>query len=439
MLLPQNVIQKKRDGQILTPEEIAYFVQGIKSGEVADAQVGAFTMAVYINGMQPTETANLMGQMKDSGVTLDWSDAEFDGPIVDKHSTGGVGDVVSLMLGPLVAACGGYVPMIAGRGLGHTGGTIDKLEAIPGYNTNLSIEQFRQVTKEVGVSIIGQTSDLAPVDKKIYAIRDVTATVASIPLITASILSKKLAAGLENLVMDVKFGSGAFMPTFEESRALARSIVDVAKAYGTPTTALLTNMNQVLAHNAGNALEVKEAVEFLMNQNINPMLKSVTVALGAEMLVISGICNDIHDAEKRIEHALTSGKALEVFSKMVAAHGGPIDFVERYDEYLTLSEVKYPVYAQQEGFVQTIDVKEIGMSVVQLKGGRAHPDQELDLSVGIEAMLPVGAPVQADTPLCYIRATNDADAQRIAEMVRTTIKISAEQPSTEVAVIEKIS
>jgi len=284
MYLPQEIIRRKRDGEKLTKEEIDFFVKGIADHSISEGQIGAFAMAVYFNGMEMDERVNLAIGMRDSGTVLDWSSLELDGPVVDKHSTGGVGDVVSLMLGPMVAACGGYVPMISGRGLGHTGGTLDKFDAIPGYNTEPDNELFRKVVKEVGVAIIGQTADLAPADKRFYGIRDVTATVESISLITASILSKKLAAGLDALVMDVKAGSGAFMPTYEGSEELAKSIVAVANGAGCKTTALLTNMDQVLASSAGNAVEVREAVQYLNGEYRNERLHEVTMELCAEML-----------------------------------------------------------------------------------------------------------------------------------------------------------
>ena len=300
MFLPQEIIRKKRDGQILTDSEIQFFVQGITHNSVTEGQIAALAMAVFFNGMTMPERIALTCAMRDSGSVLDWSELDLPGPVLDKHSTGGVGDVVSLMLGPMVAACGGYVPMISGRGLGHTGGTLDKFDAIPGYQTTPLNAIFKKVVKDVGVAIIGQTSDLAPADKRFYATRDVTATVESIPLITASILSKKLAAGLEALVMDVKVGSGAFMPTYEQSEALAKSIVAVANGVGCRTTALLTDMNQVLATSAGNAVEVREALRYLTGEYRHPRLHEVTMALCAEMQISGGLASDETQARQKL-------------------------------------------------------------------------------------------------------------------------------------------
>ena len=285
------------------------------------------------------------------------------------------------MLGPMVAACGGYVPMISGRGLGHTGGTLDKFDAIPGYQTSPLNAIFKKVVKEVGVAIIGQTSDLAPADKRFYATRDVTATVESIPLITASILSKKLAAGLEALVMDVKVGSGAFMPTYEQSEELAKSIVAVANGAGCRTTALLTDMNQVLATSAGNAVEVREAVRYLTGEYRHPRLHEVTMALCAEMLLSGGLAATETEARTKLQQVLDNGKAAEVFARMVAALGGPADFVENYDSHLEKAEIVRPVYASSSGIIQQIDTRALGMSVVALGGGRLRAADEIDYAL----------------------------------------------------------
>ena len=327
MFLPQEIIRKKRDGFVLTDSEIQFFVQGITQNTITEGQIAALAMAVFFQGMTMPERIALTCAMRDSGSVLDWHELELPGPVLDKHSTGGVGDVVSLMLGPMVAACGGYVPMISGRGLGHTGGTLDKFDAIPGYQTSPLNAIFKKVVKEVGVAIIGQTSDLAPADKRFYATRDVTATVESIPLITASILSKKLAAGLEALVMDVKVGSGAFMPTYEQSEELAKSIVAVANGAGCRTTALLTDMNQVLASSAGNAVEVREAVRYLTGAYRHPRLHEVTMALCTEMLLSGGLAANEQEARTKLQQVLDNGKAAETFARMVAALGGPADFV----------------------------------------------------------------------------------------------------------------
>ena len=301
MFLPQEVIRRKRDGEVLSTEEIREFILGVTDDTVSEGQVAAFAMATFFQGMSLEERIAMTCAMRDSGHVMSWQQESLDGPIIDKHSTGGVGDVVSLMLGPMVAACGGYVPMISGRGLEHTGGTLDKLDAIPGYTTSASEELFRMVVKNAGVAIVGQTGELAPADKRIYGIRDVTATVASIDMITSSILAKKLAEGLDALVMDVKVGSGAFMPTMEKSIELAESITRVANGAGVKTAALLTDMNQCLASAAGNAVEVHEAVEFLTGEYRNPRLLEITMAQSSELLVLSGLANNDEEARQKLK------------------------------------------------------------------------------------------------------------------------------------------
>lgn len=320
-MLPQEIIRKKRDKQNLSAEEIDFFVRGVTDGTIADCQIGSFTMAAFLNGLDAGETKNLTLAMRDSGDVLQWP--ELDAPVVDKHSSGGVGDKVSLMLAPMLAAAGVYVPMISGRGLGHTGGTLDKFDSVPGYQTHPDNDLFRAAVKEVGCAVIGQTGSLAPADKKIYAVRDVSATVESIPLITASILSKKLAAGLDCLIMDLKFGNGAFMESIDDGRALARSIVSVAGKAGTKTKALLTDMNQVLGTTAGNAVEVKEAVDYLKGINVDPRLHEITLRLAAELLVTAGCFADAGEARKRLLADLDSGRSPEVFARMVKKLGGP--------------------------------------------------------------------------------------------------------------------
>ncbi|MEX2034168.1 MAG: thymidine phosphorylase, partial [Xanthobacteraceae bacterium] len=350
--LPQEIIARKRDGESLAAGEISAFIAGFADGSVSHAQAAAFAMAVYLRDMNLAERVALTEAMRDSGAVLDWSD--LPGPAVDKHSTGGVGDNVSLMLAPILAATGVYVPMISGRGLGHTGGTLDKFDAIPGYNTSPDNALFRKVVREAGCAVIGQTADLAPADKLLYAIRDVTATVENISLITASILSKKLAAGLAALVLDVKTGSGAFMPTLEKSRALAESLVEVANGAGLRTGALITDMNEPLASAAGNALEVRNAVDFLTGRHQDPRLREVTLALSAAALELSGFAGD---ARAAVGTALDSGKAAERFSKMVALLGGPADFVERMDAHLIPAPLVRDILAPAAGMVAAIDTR----------------------------------------------------------------------------------
>jgi len=426
MFIPQEFIRKKRDDHPLSPEEIDAFVQGITDGSVTDAHISAFAMAVYFNGMSLEEKTRLTEAMRDSGETLTWAD--LPGPVVDKHSTGGVGDTVSLMLGPMLAACGAYVPMISGRGLGHTGGTLDKFESIPGYNVLPDTKRFKEVVRECGVAIIGQTAALAPADKRFYAVRDVTATVESIPLISASILSKKLAEGLDSLIMDVKVGSGAFMPTFEDSRTLARSIVDIANAAGVKTRAILTDMDQPLAHNAGNALEVKEAVEYLGGTRRNPRLHAVTMALGTAALIDAGLAADEAEATAKLEAALESGKALEVFARMVALLGGPEDFVARYTDYLPSAPIIRPVYAEKSGIVTAMDTIALGMAVVGLGGGRLKPTDTIDHSVGLEDFISLGVAVDPQTPLVTIHAQDEAGFEAARRRVIEAITIGETAP-----------
>ncbi|WP_413112950.1 thymidine phosphorylase [Thaumasiovibrio sp. DFM-14] len=424
MFLPQEIIRKKRDNIELTREEINFFIQGIATDTVSEGQIAAFAMAVFFNDMTMDERVALTCAMRDSGTVLDWSHMNFGGPIVDKHSTGGVGDVTSLMLGPMVAACGGFVPMISGRGLGHTGGTLDKLESIPGYNITPDNQVFGQVTKEAGVAIIGQTGDLAPADKRVYATRDVTATVDNISLITASILSKKLAAGLESLVMDVKVGSGAFMPTYEASEELARAIVAVANGAGTKTTALLTDMNQVLASSAGNALEVREAVRFLTGEGErNPRLYEVTMALCVDMLLNAKLASTEEEARDKLNAVLANGSAAERFGKMVAGLGGPTDFVENYDNYLTNAGVIKPVYATESGIVTAMDTRALGMAVVGMGGGRRVASDSIDYSVGLAEMIRLGDKAGQDQPLAVVHANSEEQWQQAAAEVRAAVKI----------------
>jgi thymidine phosphorylase len=426
MYLPQEIIRRKRDGEVLSSEEIAFFVKGIADESISEGQVAAFAMAVYFQDMNMDERVALATGMRDSGMVLEWDSLDLDGPVLDKHSTGGVGDVVSLMLGPMVAACGGYVPMISGRGLGHTGGTLDKFDAIPGYNTSPDNALFRKVVREVGVAIIGQTGDLAPADKRFYGIRDVTATVESIPLITASILSKKLAAGLDALVMDVKAGSGAFMPDYEGSKALAQSIVAVANGAGCRTTALITNMDQVLASSAGNSVEVREAVEYLTGSYRNPRLHEVTMALCTEMLLLGRLASSETEAREKLQKVLDNGKAAEVFAKMVTALGGPADFMQKYDDYLEKAEIIRPVYASTEGVVTSMDTRQIGLAVVAMGGGSRKPTDSIDYAVGFSDFIALGERADRNRPLAMVHVRTEAQYEEAKERLLSAIRIEAE-------------
>ena len=423
MLLPQEIIRHKRDKQVLPTEEIRAFIGGITENTVSEAQIAAFTMAVFLNGMSRQECVDLTLAMRDSGRVMEWQSLGLDGPIVDKHSTGGVGDVVSLMLGPMFAACGGYNPMISGRGLGHTGGTLDKLASIPGYNPFPTPDQLKATVREAGTAIIGQTADLAPADKRIYAARDVTATVESIPLITASILSKKLAAGLDALVMDVKVGSGAFMPTPELSVALARSIVEVGTGAGLNVSALLTDMNQSLAPCAGNAIEVRCALDYLTGKHRPARLHEVTLALCAEGLVSAGLAANADEARVKLQACLDSGAAADRFARMVHLLGGPADLIERPDTYFATAPVVVDFVAPASGVVTAFDTRALGMAVVALGGGRLRSDQEIDPAVGLSDIVELGTSVQAGHPLMRIHARTNGDAATATQRLRDAVQI----------------
>ena len=412
---PQEIIRRKRDGESLSDSEIAFMVEELTGGGVTEGQIAAFAMAVFFRGMTMAERVALTTAMMRSGTVLAWSDMDLGGPVIDKHSTGGIGDKVSLVLAPIIAACGGFCPMISGRGLGHTGGTLDKLEAIPGYRCDPELSQFRQTVARVGCAIIGQTDDLAPADRRLYAIRDVTATVESIPLITASILSKKLAAGLDALVMDVKFGSGAFLADLDAAKRLADSIVTVAEGAGMPTTALLTDMNQVLGHSAGNAVEVREAIDMLQGRDTDHRLHQVTKALAAELLVLGGVC-DRETAPHAVDGALQSGTAAERFAAMVSALGGPTDLLEAPDKHLPTAPVRRDVIAPARGYIGAMDTRRIGLAVMELGGGRRQAADIIDPAVGLVGVEGPGFRTGPRRPIAQIlaRTENDADvAERL--------------------------
>ncbi len=423
MFLPQEFVRKVRDRQPLDKQEIAQFVEGVTSGYVTEGQIAAFAMAVYFNELPIDARVALTLAQRDSGDVLDWRALNLNGPVVDKHSTGGVGDLTSLLLGPMVAACGGYVPMISGRGLGHTGGTLDKFESIPGYNVAPDTDTFRRVVKDVGVAIIGQTARLAPADKRIYAVRDVTATVESVSMITASILSKKLSAGLDGLAMDVKVGSGAFMPTYEKSVELARSIVAVGNGAGMKTTAALTDMSQSLAPCAGNALEVACAIDYLTGKSRPARLHEVTMALAAQMLIIGKLAKDEADARARLLAVLESGAAAERFARMVKALGGPADLLERPHAHLARANVIVPVPAPRAGAIARVDARALGIAVVGLGGGRMKTTDTLDYSVGLSALLELGERVEEGQPLAVVHARDEDAAKRAVSEVQRAYSI----------------
>jgi thymidine phosphorylase len=427
-MLPQEIIRRKRDGHALTDDEIAFVTRGIADGSLTEGQVAAFAMAVFFRDMTTPERVAFTRGLMSSGTVLRWDDLKARGPVLDKHSTGGVGDKVSLMLAPLVAACGGFVPMISGRGLGHTGGTLDKLSAIPDYLTDPDIAHFQNVVREVGCAIIGQTDDLAPADRRLYAIRDVTGTVESIPLIASSILSKKLAAGLDGLVMDVKTGSGAFIADPAMSRALAEAIVGIANGAGVRTAAHITDMNQVLGTTVGNALEVAETVDYLTGRAREARLHAVVLALAAEMLLLGRLAASLPEARAMAEKRLDDGSAAEIFARMVAARDGPADFVERHESYLPRAGVVRPCLAERDGFVAAMETREIGITAIHLGGGRRRATDLIDPAVGFSAVRPIGSPIAAGEPLALVHAASDADADAAIAALRRMIRIGDAAP-----------
>jgi thymidine phosphorylase len=430
-VLAAEVIRGKRDGRALTREEVEFLVAGITDGSLSDAQVGALAMALFLRGMAPDERVALTAAMTRSGTVLDW---DLDRPVVDKHSTGGVGDKVSLMLAPILAACGGAVPMISGRGLGHTGGTLDKLDTVPGYDTTPALDTLRRVVGEAGCAIVGQTAELAPADRRLYAIRDATGTVESIPLIVASILSKKLAAGLDALVMDVKFGSGAFMSAREDADELALALVEVARGAGLPTVALLTDMNEVLGSTAGNAVEVREAIAYLTGEAREPRLHEVTIALAASLLEQAGLAQDGRAAAER---ALDSGAAAERFEAMVAALGGPADVLR--DPGLATAPVTRAAAPERAGVVTGMNCRDVGLVVTGLGGNRRREDDAIDPAVGLTDIAPVGAEVGPHRPLAVVHAATEDAAEEAIAALRAAVTVGDAAPAERPVVAGRIA
>jgi thymidine phosphorylase len=449
MDLPQELIRLKRDGAALSAEQVKAFVDGLVDGQFADAQAGAMAMAILLRGMNRAETVALTRAMTHSGRVLDWTGGAWRAaigarPVVDKHSTGGVGDKVSLMLAPLLAACGAAVPMISGRGLGHTGGTLDKLEALPGYCAEPSDAQFLKALETAGCAIVGASADLAPADRRLYAIRDVTATVESLPLITASILSKKLAAGLQGLVLDVKTGTGAFMARAEDASALAAGMVEVACAAGLPTVALVTDMNAVLGTTAGNALEVQEALDFLAGQmgrgmthgglaagtpgdGRDPRLLELTLALAGECLTLAGLSADAKDGRALAHHALLDGSAAEHFARMVSALGGPSDVFRQSG--LGAAPIQREVPAPREGHLIGMDTRALGLAVVLLGGGRQRPGDPVDPRVGLSHVATIGQVFCQGQPLARVHAADEASAEAAMHAVQAACMLGDAPPT----------
>lgn len=404
-------------------------MRGLADSSIPAEQAAALAMAVFFRSMSFAESAALTLAMADSGVRLRWDVLRGRGPVIDKHSTGGVGDKVSFLLAPIAAACGCFVPMISGRGLGHTGGTLDKLDAIPGYRSLPSVAEFRRVVGAVGCAIIGQTDELAPADRRLYAIRDVTATVESIPLITASILSKKIAAGLDALVMDIKTGSGAFMETRDGARQLADSIIAVAGTAGLRTHALITDMSQTLGWTVGNALEIAEAVEFLNGGAREARLEEVVFSLAAEMLVLGRLADDRAQARGRAEAAVRSGEAAQRFERMVAELGGPGDLLTHSSRYLPRAPIVEPVFPLTEGYVSSVDARQVGSVLVGLGGGRRVAGEVLDLAVGLSEVAAIGARVGRERPLAMVHARSPEQAARAADALRAATSLADREVS----------
>ncbi|MFN0185970.1 MAG: thymidine phosphorylase [Aquabacterium sp.] len=435
MLHPAEIIRAQRSGEALSAAQIEAFASGLADGGWSDAQVGAMAMAIVWRGLSVDATVALTAAMRDSGRVLAWPEAT--GPVLDKHSTGGVGDKLSLMLAPMLAACGAWVPMISGRGLGHTGGTLDKLESLPGYTVDPGDARLRDTLSRCGCAIVGASADLAPADRRPYAIRDVTATVESVPLITASILSKKLAAGLQGLVLDVKVGSGAFASSPAQALELAHSLVRTARGAGLPATALVTDMNQVLGRTAGNALEVRDAIDFLLHASQRePRTLELTLALGAAVLVTGGLHADAGAARSALQRTLDSGAAAERFARMVSLLGGPVDVL--HDAQLPAAPVVHAVPAVRAGVLQACDVRALGLVVVGLGGGRLRPGDRIDPRVGLSDLLPLGTVVRPGDVLCRVHAASADAAVAAAAGVQAAFTVGDVAPADEALVVQAV-
>ncbi|WP_170752294.1 thymidine phosphorylase [Ruegeria lacuscaerulensis] len=431
----RSINAKLRRGQVPTAEELRWFAQGLADGGVSDAQAGAFAMAVCMGGLGAQGRADLTVAMRDSGDVLTW---DVDGPVIDKHSTGGVGDSVSLVLAPALAEMGAYVPMISGRGLGHTGGTLDKLESIPGVTTQISEDRLAQILRETGAAIVGATGQIAPADKRLYAIRDVTATVESLDLITASILSKKLAASPDALVLDVKVGSGAFMKTHEDARNLAQALTQTANAAGCRTSAVITDMNQPLAPALGNALEICEVMK-AMTGGRNTPLAEISAELGGVLLVDAGMCATLDEGREKLAEIIRSGRAAERFGRMMAAVGAPLHFVDNWSRYLPEASVILEVPAPSTGYVTAMDGEALGLAVVALGGGRQVESDVIDPAVGISNIVRLGDKLDKGTPLAVIHAAREDAAQQAAQAVLQAISLGPDSPSLPGIVHERIT
>lgn len=419
-----SLIRCKRDGETLDAAQLHALAQGIGDGSWSEGQIGAFAMAVAWRGMSVEECRQFTLALCDSGQRLRWDD--LPGPALDKHSTGGVGDGVSLLLVPLLAACGAYVPMISGRGLGHTGGTLDKLESLAGYDVHPTTARLRQVVGKVGCAIVGQGVELVPADRRLYAVRDVTATVDVAELMVASILSKKLAGGAQALVLDIKTGNGAQLPGMAAAHALAERMLATAQGTGIDLRVVFSDMDQVLGREAGNALELRAAIDLLCGRGSNPRLRALALELAAELVCMGGLAANRGEAERRVLAALTSGAAAERFARMISALGGPVDLLERPDMHLAVAPIQRPVLAMASGHVAAIDVRALGQVVVDLGGGRAYSGQAIDHTVGLAEVLGRGDAVDAGQPLAFVHARTAAAADAAAARVQQAIRIAPE-------------
>jgi pyrimidine-nucleoside phosphorylase len=433
-LFPQHVIARKRDGAELDRDEIGSFVKGASDGSWEDYQLSALLMAMFLRGLTPRETAFLTDAMMRSGTVADLSSIRM--PKVDKHSTGGVGDKVSLHLAPMVAVCGVAVPMISGRGLGHTGGTLDKLESIPGFRVNLSLDEFRKQVGTLGIALIGQTAEFAPADRKLYALRDVTGTVESIPLICASILSKKMAAGIDALVLDVKFGRGAFMKDKARARELAVALTAASVAMGKPARAVMTDMDEPLGHTVGNALELRESIECLQGNGPVDVME-VTHALGVQMLLLAGVEKDPAAAAARLERSISGGTALAKFREMVIAQGGDPRVVDDPERLAKASLVR-PLASKRAGFVTDVDALAVALAALRLGAGRAKAADRIDPAVGVSRLVKSGDPVQAGEALCTVHASSEDALREASGMLERAIVVGDKAPAARPVVGETI-
>lgn len=430
----RTILARLRHGQPLEQTDLRWVAEALAGGGLSDAQAGAFAMGICLNGLDEAGRVALTLAMRDSGQVLDW---DLDGPVLDKHSTGGVGDCVSLVLAPALAACGAYVPMISGRGLGHTGGTLDKLEAVPGINTQVEEARLRGITQGVGCAIVGASGDIAPADRRLYAVRDVTSTVDSLDLITASILSKKLAAGLDGLVLDVKVGSGAFMKDMEAARALAGALSGTANAAGCRTTALISDMSQPLVPALGNALEVAEVMRILRGEARGPILE-LLAALGGVLLAGAGLAQDVQAGADAIQRAVSEGAAAERFGRMLAALGGPVSFVEDWARFLPEATVIRQVKAPRAGHVAAIDGEALGLAVVALGGGRRVESDRIDPAVGLSEVVRLGTRVAAGETLAVVHASRSDQADAALAAVQAAITLSDEAPEVPELILERV-